>query len=157
MWTLWLCFWEEGVKAGCFDPLPFPSYPTGLACGLISLSTGVARRKKSFFCNTLSKISLGKDCCSVTQLCPTLCKPMNCSTPGFPALTISQSLLKLMSAESVMHPTISSSVTPFSSCPLSFPASGSFLPVANRTRNLQDVASLFIRGFLLPASSTSLS
>ena len=22
-------------------------------------------------------------CCSVTQLCPTLCDPMNCSTPGF--------------------------------------------------------------------------
>ena len=25
-------------------------------------------------------------CCSVPQLCPTLCKPMNCSTPGFPVL-----------------------------------------------------------------------
>ena len=25
-------------------------------------------------------------CCSVTQLCPTLCNPMNCSTPGFPVL-----------------------------------------------------------------------
>ena len=23
-------------------------------------------------------------CCSVTQSCPTLCNPMNCSTPGFP-------------------------------------------------------------------------
>ena len=23
-------------------------------------------------------------CCSVTQLCPTLCDPMDCSTPGFP-------------------------------------------------------------------------
>ena len=39
--------------------------------------------------------------------------------------TISQSLLKLMSTESVMPPTISSSVTPFSSCPQSFPPSGS--------------------------------
>ena len=40
-------------------------------------------------------------CCgySVAQLCPTLCDPMDCSTPGF---TISQSLLKLMSSESVM-------------------------------------------------------
>ena len=38
-------------------------------------------------------------CYSVAQLCPTLCDPMNCSTPGF---TISQSLLKLMSIESVM-------------------------------------------------------
>ena len=25
-------------------------------------------------------------CCSVTQLCLTLCDPMNCSTPGFPVL-----------------------------------------------------------------------
>ena len=25
-------------------------------------------------------------CCSVTQSCPTLCDPMNCSTPGFPVL-----------------------------------------------------------------------
>ena len=25
-------------------------------------------------------------CCSVTQLCPTFCNPMDCSTPGFPVL-----------------------------------------------------------------------
>ena len=36
------------------------------------------------------------------------------------------SLLKLMSIESVIHPTILSSVAPFSSCPQSFPVSGSF-------------------------------
>ena len=51
--------------------------------------------------------------------------PMDCSTPGLPSFTISQSLLKLMSIESVTHPTVSSSVIPFS-CLLSFPASGSF-------------------------------
>ena len=39
------------------------------------------------------------------------------------SLTISQSLLKLMS---IGHPTFSSSVAPFSSCPQAFPASGSF-------------------------------
>ena len=43
------------------------------------------------------------------------------------SITNSQSLLKLMSIESVMpSPTISSSVIPFSSCLQSFPASGSF-------------------------------
>ena len=42
------------------------------------------------------------------------------------SITNSQSLLKLMSIESVFHPTISSSVVPFSSCLQSFPASGSF-------------------------------
>ena len=43
-------------------------------------------------------------CCSVTKSHPTLCNPMDCSTPDFPVLTISQSLLKLMSIESVMRP-----------------------------------------------------
>jgi len=38
---------------------------------------------------------------SVAQSCPTLCNPMDCSTPGFP-ITNTQSLLKLMSIESVM-------------------------------------------------------
>ena len=41
------------------------------------------------------------------------------------SFSISRSLLKFMSTE-WCHPTISSSVTPFSSCPQSFPASGSF-------------------------------
>ena len=55
---------------------------------------------------------------------PTLCDPMDCSMPGFPVLTISWSLLKLMSIESVM---LSNHLIPFSSCTQSFPASGSFL------------------------------
>ena len=42
------------------------------------------------------------------------------------SITNSWSLLKLMYIELVMHPTISSSVVPFSSCLQSFPASGSF-------------------------------
>ena len=42
------------------------------------------------------------------------------------SFTISQSLLKLMSIESVMPSTISTSVVPFSSCLQSFPASGPF-------------------------------
>ena len=43
------------------------------------------------------------------------------------SITNYQSLFKFMSIKSVMHPTISSSVFPFSSCLQSFPASGSFL------------------------------
>ena len=38
---------------------------------------------------------------SVPQLCPTLCDPVDCSTPGFPVHHF-QSLLKLMSIKSVM-------------------------------------------------------
>ena len=46
-------------------------------------------------------------CCSVAKLCPTLHSPVNSSTPGSLSFTISLSLLKLMSIESVMpsnHP-----------------------------------------------------
>ena len=39
---------------------------------------------------------------SVAQLCPTLCDPMDCSMPGFLSITNSQSLLKLISIESMM-------------------------------------------------------
>ena len=39
---------------------------------------------------------------SVAQSCPTLCKLMDCSTPGSLSITNTQSLLKLMSIESVM-------------------------------------------------------
>ena len=59
------------------------------------------------------------------QSCPTLCNPMNCSMPGLP-VTNSQSSLKPMSIELVMSSNHSSSVVPFSSCPQSFPTSGSF-------------------------------
>ena len=63
---------------------------------------------------------------SVTQSCLTLCDPMNHSTPGLPVHHQPQSLLKLMSMSWWCHPTISSSVVPFSSCLQSFPSSGSF-------------------------------
>ena len=40
---------------------------------------------------------------SVTQSCPTLCDPMNCSTPGLLSITNSRSPPKPMSIESVMQ------------------------------------------------------
>ena len=39
---------------------------------------------------------------AVAQSCPTLCDPMNRSTPGLPSITNSQSSLRLTSIESVM-------------------------------------------------------
>ena len=63
---------------------------------------------------------------SVVQSCMTLCNPMNHSMPCLPVHTNSRNLPKLMSIESVMHPTISFSVIPFSSCPQSFTASVQF-------------------------------
>ena len=47
-------------------------------------------------------LSETNNCCSATQLCSSLCNPMDCSTPGYPVLRISRSLLRLMSIESVM-------------------------------------------------------
>ena len=70
--------------------------------------------------------SLWSCCCSVALSCLTLSDPMDHSMPGFPVLTLSRSLLKLMSIESGCHPTTSSSVDPFTSCLQSFPASRSF-------------------------------
>ena len=63
---------------------------------------------------------------SVTQLDLTLCHPMDCSTPSFPVHHNSWSLLKLSLSSWWCHPTISSSVVPFSSHLQSFPASGFF-------------------------------
>ena len=65
---------------------------------------------------------------SVTQSCPSLCDPMDCSMPGFP---VRHQLLELAQTQCLLnrwcHPTILSSVVPFFSCLQSFPASGSFL------------------------------
>ena len=62
---------------------------------------------------------------SVTHSCPTLCNPMDCSMPGLPV----QYQLPQFTQTSLSrwcHPTISSSVIPFSSRLQSFSASGSF-------------------------------
>ena len=62
---------------------------------------------------------------SVLQSCLMLCDPMDYSTPGFP---VHHQLWELAQTPSSLwcHPTISSSVIPYSSCLQSSPASGSF-------------------------------
>ena len=52
--------------------------------------------------------------------------PWTAARQAFLSITNYQNLLKLMSVSQWCHPTISRSVSPFSSCPQSFPASGSF-------------------------------
>ena len=64
---------------------------------------------------------------SVAQSCPTLCDPMDRSTPGLPVHHQLPEFIQIHDPLSWWcHPTISSSVVPFSSCFPSFPASGSF-------------------------------
>ena len=66
-------------------------------------------------------------CCSIAKGCLTLCDPIDCSTPGFPAFKLSPKVCSNSCPLSWWwHPTISSSVTSFSSCPQSFSASESF-------------------------------
>ena len=64
---------------------------------------------------------------SSVQSCPTLCDPMNRSTPGLPVhhqlLEFTQTHIHRVS-DAIQH--ISSSGVPFSSCPQSLPASESF-------------------------------
>ena len=64
--------------------------------------------------------------CSVAKLCPTLCHPINCSKPGFPVLHYLRVCSNSCQLSQWCHPTISCSAVPFSSCPQSFPALGSF-------------------------------
>ena len=68
------------------------------------------------------------DCCrcSVAKLCPTLCGPMDCSMRGSLVLHYLPELVQSCPLSQWCHLTISSSVTPFSFCLQSFPASGSF-------------------------------
>ena len=81
----------------------------------------------------LKQLSVQVLCCSLAQSCLTLCDLMDCRMPGFPVLHHLPESAQLMSVESMMHPTILSSVIPFSSCLLSFPATGSF-PVSQLFR-----------------------
>ena len=60
------------------------------------------------------------------QSCSALCHHMDCSMPGFPVL---HHLLELVQTHVhwCCHPTIMSSVIPFSTCLQTFPVPGSFL------------------------------
>ena len=67
-------------------------------------------------------------CCSVPQSCLTLCNPMDCRTPGFPVLHYLPEFAQThVCLESMMPPNHLILCHPFSSCPQSFPAPGSFL------------------------------
>ena len=63
---------------------------------------------------------------SVAQSCPTLCDPWTAACQASLSITNFWSLLKLVSIESVMPSNHLIFCIPFSPCPQSFPASGSF-------------------------------
>ena len=80
----------------------------------------------SLFLFTTATFLIDYQFSSVAQSCPTLCNPMDCSMPGFLVLPC---LLEFTQTHvhQWCHPTISSSIAPFSSCLQYFPASWSFL------------------------------
>ena len=73
-----------------------------------------------------NEIPLFGHCCSVAKSCLPLCDPMNCSTPGFPVLNYLPICSNSYPLNRLCYLNISTSSTPFSSCPQSFLASESF-------------------------------
>ena len=99
--------------------------------------------------------------CSVTKLCPTLFNSTDCSMPGFPVLHHLPEFAHthihwVGDAIQLSHP-----VTPFSSCPQSFPALRSFLVSqlfasgVQHIRTLASVLPMTIQGWF-PLGSTGL-
>ena len=83
-----------------------------------------SQEKKAWNYYSLKKTIYCCCCCSDTKSCPTLCNPIDCKL-------LCPSLSPAVCSDSCplswwCHPTLSSSVVPFSSCFQSFPASGSF-------------------------------
>ena len=82
-----------------FNPSSSTNYEVSSFPGL-SLGPGVERQKSYIEQKRFPRTKNICCCCSVTKLCPTLCESTDCQASL--SSTISQSLLKLMSIESVM-------------------------------------------------------
>ena len=105
--------------------LPFGWVPAFFTC-LHALTANCASDGR-ILCLSLNFYSLAEYCCSATKTCLILWDPMDHSMPGFPGPSSSPGLCSNSCPLSQWcHPTILSSVIPFSSCLQSFPASGSF-------------------------------
>ena len=86
----------DGMWASCFH---------SLSLGFLALKTEpqLPGRRLSIQCKWLVTDTCCRCCfCSVTQLCRTLCDPVDCSMPASLSFTISWSFLKLTSIESVI-------------------------------------------------------
>ena len=83
------------LQARILEWSPFPS-PGDLP------DPGMKPRSPTLQTNSLLSEPPSQSVSSVAQTCPTLCDPMNCSTPGLLSITNSQSSPKLTSIELVM-------------------------------------------------------
>ena len=107
-------------------PWDFSGKNTGVGCrALLDLPhPGIEPESPALWADVF--LLLLSHCYLVAQSHPTLWDPMDDSSQASLSFTISRSLLKLSPLSDWCHPTISSSVVPFSSCSQSFPALGSF-------------------------------
>ena len=126
--------WTVAQQAPLFLDFSRQEYWSGLPCpSSVDLpNPGIEARSRVLQADSLPSKLPGKPSnilqfSSVTQLCLTLCDPMNCSTPGLLSIANSWSLLKFISIVSVMPSNhLILHIVPFSSCLQSFPASRSF-------------------------------
>ena len=95
--------------------------PSSLMCHLRELSVYLSFWYELLihFCKSIKVLC----CCSVMQLCPTLCNPMDCNTPGLPVLHHCPKFAQVHVHCINDAVQLSHSLTP--SCP-SVPASGTF-------------------------------
>ena len=110
------CLWPHGLKTTrLLCQWNSPGKNTGTGCHFLFQAIFLTQRSNlGLFClphwqaDSLPLLNLGslRGSCSVTQSCPTLCDPMAWSPKASLSFTIFQSLLKLMSIESVLpsHP-----------------------------------------------------
>ena len=119
--------WNQFLKISNYPKTCSTSFPGAQSASLSTLNflRGCWRSTAAAAQGSISAEADGKcPCCSVTQ-CPTLCDPMDCSTPGFPVLhhlpELGQTHVHWVG--DAIQPSLSSPSLPVSI----FPASRSFL------------------------------
>ena len=113
--------------------------------GFMFLNSWIPRARTCTKCELSYYMSQSVQFSSIAQLCPTLCSPKDCSTPGFLSSPTPGACSNSCPLSRWCHPTISSSAVPFS-CLQSFPASRSF-----------SISEFFTLGSLCIGASTSAS
>ena len=131
MWETWVWSmgWEDLLENGKATHSIILDWRTPWTVHGVAKSWMAEWLSLSFLESLYSRNNLSIQFSSVTQSCPTLCNPMNCSTslsrPPCPSPT-PRVHSDLTSIESVMPSSHLILCHPFSSCPQSLPASESF-------------------------------
>ena len=124
-WKVSPAFLGSGKPRQPWGPCVLSSPPPG--CGPAAVNSDLGWTLASPCWVSSIRVSVQGAYSAVAKSCVALCDPRDCSTSGFPVL---HHLLEFCSNSRPLgrwgHPTLSSSVTPFSFCLPSFPASGSF-------------------------------